>query len=449
MTQAFSLLKSKKIILSFSLATGLGFFLLSIGISPPLVAEKTDQSMVKEPIRSLKPLPPSPRERGDYLMKEPIRSPKPPTPPLARDMPIQIQQNIGQWLHRDLRLHRQDYLNTTRKQIYRLFHAEKSLNHFLWQGQKEAGMNEFILGIFQDDARIFGSESGLNEDELRPLASVSKVFTAVAVVQLAQKGLLKLNDPIQKYFPGLPQAQKPLGGVTITVADFLRHSSGVPYKSRRAGGGTIISPIRKIHYFIPAQTRPAASHYNYSNQNYYLLGALIEKVSGQSYPHYIENHIFKPLGLQHSKVSQRANAASGIHSTINELKIFYQHLMKPKKHQEILINQESLTKMLAVPKYVDIEKEQWYYGLGVQVRLKDNELREIYHNGRWKHTAARLSYFVQEDSYMAYLAAPANFRSKTYMAYHYKIAWLAGQYVSHLQRILDIENRHLAEIVNR
>ena len=345
------------------------------------------------------------------------------------------KKNIGAWLRQDSRQNRGAYSGTAQKEIEKLYKLENRLKGFLHGGRHRARLPRFTLGIFRDNSRVFGTDQGLNHDSPRALASVSKIFTAVGVVQLAERGLLSLEDDIVKYFPELPQARKPKGGIPITVADVLRHSSGIPYSGR--GGGSIRSAVRKIRYHIPGQTRPAGKAFHYSNQNYYLLGALIEKVSGESYPDYITNQVLKPLGMVNSRVGRRANAASGIVSTINELQVFYKHLMHPATHNNILISTNSLMKMLEIPSYANPGRNKSYFGLGLKVRFRDGQPWEIYHNGRWTNTAARLSYFINENCYMVYLGAPVDFRAQSYQSYHWRAANLSGEYIKQLGAILN------------
>jgi CubicO group peptidase (beta-lactamase class C family) len=108
------------------------------------------------------------------------------------------------------------------------------------------------------------------------LGSTTKQFTAMAVLQLHDKQLLQIDDPIGKYFPGT------LNGDRITIRHLLTHTSG------------ITESMDSELEFTPGD------QLNYSNTGYNLLGKLIEKVSGLSYEAYLQQHIFKPLGMNHS-----------------------------------------------------------------------------------------------------------------------------------------------------
>jgi len=136
------------------------------------------------------------------------------------------------------------------------------------------------------------------------LASTGKLFTSVAIAQLVQEGKLLLNDPINKYLPDwLPNdmAKK------ITIQQLLIHSSGLGsfFDNKQFQLGDSSRLYIELNDYKPLmQTeklafKPGTSQL-YSNTGYLLLGAIIEKVSGQNYFEYVKQHIFKPAGMINS-----------------------------------------------------------------------------------------------------------------------------------------------------
>lgn len=131
------------------------------------------------------------------------------------------------------------------------------------------------------------------------LASLSKVFTAVAIMQLVEKNNIQLDDPIKKYLPTFPYPD-------ITIRQILSHTSGLPdfnevyrEKSKHALNNSDIIPA--LIQFGPLPTKPGAV-WHYSSMGYALLANLVEKISGQSFPEYIQKFICKPAGMLHSYV---------------------------------------------------------------------------------------------------------------------------------------------------
>jgi D-alanyl-D-alanine carboxypeptidase len=123
------------------------------------------------------------------------------------------------------------------------------------------------------------------------LASITKSFTATAVLQLVERGKLKLEDPLSTYLPEFPNSEK------IRISHLLSHTAGVPD-------------------FIPYEELtkqplefPPGSRINYSNNGYMLLGHVIEKVSGQRWDEYLRDHIFAPLAMKHSGYDRTAELA--------------------------------------------------------------------------------------------------------------------------------------------
>jgi D-alanyl-D-alanine carboxypeptidase len=130
------------------------------------------------------------------------------------------------------------------------------------------------------------------------LASINKVFTAVATMQLVQAGKLTLDDPLGKYLTGYPDKEL---AAKVTIGELLTNTGGT---------GDIWGPefdkhrqqLRTLEDYInlygkrPLRFEPG-SRWEYSNYGFILLGAVIEKVSGESYYDYVREHIYIPAGM--------------------------------------------------------------------------------------------------------------------------------------------------------
>jgi len=145
----------------------------------------------------------------------------------------------------------------------------------------------------------------LNENSIFELASVSKQFTAMAIVILKEKGKLSYEDKISKYFPEL-------SNYDITIRNLLTHTSGLPDymevmdsvfdKRKIATNKDIISMFEK---FKPNILFEPNTKWEYSNTGYALLASIIEKVTGMSYGDYLHKAIFKPLNMSNTFVYRR------------------------------------------------------------------------------------------------------------------------------------------------
>lgn len=128
------------------------------------------------------------------------------------------------------------------------------------------------------------------------IGSITKLFTATAVAQLHERGLLDLNDPVSKYLPEL-KVVACFGRPEVTIAQLLTHQSGLPhsYEPNFWTG----SDWRGVAADLKCDMVPYRPGLivSYSNVGYTLLGNVIEKVSGESYHHYVQTHILEPLQI--------------------------------------------------------------------------------------------------------------------------------------------------------
>ena len=133
------------------------------------------------------------------------------------------------------------------------------------------------------------------------IASVSKQFTAIAILQLAEEGKLSLDDPVSMYFP---EFKAPFWK-DIRIKHLLSHSSGVP----DARGGIprelkITGDEALAMSYLPdldfVHFEPGTA-YEYINPTFVMCGAIVEKVTGQDFADFVTEHIFKPAGMTHSQ----------------------------------------------------------------------------------------------------------------------------------------------------
>lgn len=144
------------------------------------------------------------------------------------------------------------------------------------------------------------------------LASITKQFTAVAILQLVEQRKISLYDSLQKVVPDFPWK-----GHTITIEHLLTHTSGIKdYMQLDYAGQNMerwdCSPKQLIDSFknYPLNFSPG-SRFSYSNSGYFLLGYIIEKVSGKSYQNYITDNLLVPLGLKHTCFDSDGNIIPG------------------------------------------------------------------------------------------------------------------------------------------
>jgi len=145
-------------------------------------------------------------------------------------------------------------------------------------------------------SQSFGAAGALSRFAI---GSVTKMFTAVSVMQLASKRKLSLDDSVAKYYPQYPNAD------AITIRELLGHTSGIPNLLDDAlASGDAAKSTTPDDMIVAAARRkadfPPGTDWNYSNTGYVLLGRIVEKVSGKPLAVYERQHIFDPLGMDHT-----------------------------------------------------------------------------------------------------------------------------------------------------
>jgi CubicO group peptidase (beta-lactamase class C family) len=148
------------------------------------------------------------------------------------------------------------------------------------------------------------------------LASVSKSFTALAVMQLVEAGKIELDAPVQHYLPWFRVADS-AASQAITVRMLLNHTSGLPgqagFLTIRSDDQSASALEQHVRSMSSVQLdRAPGAKYEYSNANYDILGLLVQTVAGQSYETYIQTHIFAPLGMTQSYTSRSDAEAHGL-----------------------------------------------------------------------------------------------------------------------------------------
>jgi CubicO group peptidase (beta-lactamase class C family) len=134
------------------------------------------------------------------------------------------------------------------------------------------------------------------------LGSINKIFTKIAIAQLAEQGKLSFDDPIQKHLPDYPNRD---AAAKVTIQHLLNMSSGIGDFFNEKYDATPKNKIRSIKDYLPLfvnddlEFEPGTRR-RYSNGGYIVLGAIIEALSGQDYYTYVREHIFKPAGMENS-----------------------------------------------------------------------------------------------------------------------------------------------------
>lgn len=145
------------------------------------------------------------------------------------------------------------------------------------------------------------------------VGSISKQFVAAAVVRLAERGRLRLDDPVAKY---VPEVATHGPAAAVTLHHLLSHTSGLPIEetapwpaglTRRVTTAEALASYRGA----PATAAPGA-RWEYNNYNYTLLGVVLERVTGKHYAEHLRDEFFRPLGMTATAYCQEPPAVAGL-----------------------------------------------------------------------------------------------------------------------------------------
>lgn len=248
------------------------------------------------------------------------------------------------------------------------------------------------------------------------IGSITKSFTALAVLMLMEEGKIRLKDSIQQYIPDFPVKNYP-----VTIAHLLTNTSGIknyfeidnPAKAKQQ-----YTPREGIAYFeeAPLEFEPG-TRYQYSNSNYYLLGYIIEKASGMPYADFIRTRIFDAVGMPHSSYGAVSNprqqlakgytridgkledarlqeisaiyAAGGLLSNAEDLLKWHKALLSGK-----LISRKTLKQAMTPFRLRNGERSEYGYGWFV---ADIDGVQTIEHSGATDGYQADLVYIPEKD----------------------------------------------------
>lgn len=247
-------------------------------------------------------------------------------------------------------------------------------------------------------------QDSIDEHTAFHLASVSKTFTAMSTLKLWQEGKLDIHDPVAKYLTGFPYP-------AVTIQTLLDHRSGLhnyvhfmykPEVNKRQflSNEDVLQYIINHSHDRDVFSGLANRHFEYSNTNYALLALIIEKVSGLSYPDYLNKTFFQPLQMQDTYVYSIADSTKAMSSYYQNGRPFrmefldlvygdknvYSTVRDMYKWDQALRSGQLFSKGILDSAYAGYSFEkpgQRNYGLGWRMLMIPNGKKLIYHNGWW------------------------------------------------------------------
>ncbi len=283
--------------------------------------------------------------------------------------------------------------------------------------KKNASARGASFGTTVSSAPVPGTDSITDSTSLH-IASVSKTFTAMAVLKLVEEGHCRLDDEFSKYFPRFNYPG-------VTIRSLLNHRSGLPNYTHFLDNmgwdkNRPISNEELLDFLVGqkdslADIAPPNTRFAYCNTNYALLALLIEQVSGLRYPEYLQRNFFEPLGMKHTFVYQPADSNrvapsynwkgkleplnymdrvygdKNIYTTVRDLLTWDRALSS-----NLLFGAETIRE--AYTPYSNERPGIKNYGLGWRMLNYPDGKRIIYHNGWWHGSNASFIRLVNDSA---------------------------------------------------
>ena len=260
----------------------------------------------------------------------------------------------------------------------------------------------------------FRKNDTLTDSTSMHIASTSKTFTSIAVLRLVQENKLSLDDTLNKFFPEFPYS-----GITIKM--LLSHRSGLPNylyfmsnsKWDKKKFATNEDMLQMLYADKPNKVFSPNSRFSYCNTNFVLLAMIIEKVTGKTYPEYMQQHFFGPLQMKHTYVFTLKDTLTATPSfnyngnywdfdfldgTYGDKNIYSTPQDLLKWDQALYTDQiiSGAMKDSAFAPHSFENPSVHNYGLGWRLQLLPNGKKVVYHFGKWHGFNAAFARLMDE-----------------------------------------------------
>ncbi|WAC58362.1 serine hydrolase domain-containing protein [Brevundimonas sp. SL130] len=336
--------------------------------------------------------------------------------------------------------------------------------------EREGAAGRFMGGVLvaKGDRVLFRQVYGkANYEQDRPLkldsrfrlASISKQFTATAILRLQDEGRLSVSDPVCKWIQPCPKAWEP-----VRISHLLSHTSGIPDLMARPGWGMRRTTPATLDELTEDSKRfglqfPPGTKVRYDNAGFNLAAAIVEKASGRPFETYMRETFFGPLGMKdsgldldggdHRAIMGYANFPAGlaaqpnantsivagagaVYSTLDDLLVWQRalhrgELLKPFSYQQMLADHAPAD----APKERGRPRRDWGYGifsnrLGDQVRPSFQD-RQVYHTGSWGGFRNLMLYQPEADVTVIVLSNNYHLRDQVFLISQQAMAEALGR----------------------
>ncbi|MBN2160418.1 MAG: serine hydrolase [Spirochaetes bacterium] len=246
-------------------------------------------------------------------------------------------------------------------------------------------------------------------------ASLTKTFTAIAILQLADRGILSLNAPVSRYLQ-VSFENAELRSRPITIWHLLSHTSGLVEDPN--------PDIEQDNYpfIVPEQKYPAGFRFNYCNQGYNLLGFIVFEASGFTLGEYVTHNILAPMGMNDSKAPPDTRGASGIECSIRDMgKYMVMFLRRGEYGGKRIISERMFRKIVEESVEGPRSRNKEYRGLCFRIWSVDGRIYSMHHAAHMPGSGGFMQIFPRNDCGYAFISNPPVYDRNEYYEYYYAL----------------------------
>lgn len=290
--------------------------------------------------------------------------------------------------------------STEPEKILKIHNQILSFDRWVEQEARSLGISTVTIAIVNDYNVLYQRSINTSIQRKYPVVSFTKPIVAVAVLKLDETGKIKIDDPINRYLPGIIAYHSKWEPVTIR--HLLTHTSGVSESGHR------YSPPGKV--------------FRYSNNGYRKLGYLIERVTGEPLHRFLNKTVLDPMNMDHTIADYRTDGAAGmLASTVDLRKFLIMHLNKGKFMDKKILSPLNYWRLFITPaprpdcEYVE------YRGIAWRIWTAQEKTLFLNHAALWRNMGGTMQWFPEHNIGWIFMSNPVSHNHPAFRAFYIRI----------------------------
>jgi CubicO group peptidase (beta-lactamase class C family) len=269
--------------------------------------------------------------------------------------------------------------------------------------------------VVKDDIVVFRETVNCAPYTMFQAASLTKTFTALSILQLADRGIISLDDPISKYLQ-VKFENSELNSEPITIWHLLTHTSGL-----------IEDPSPKQEknnypFLVPEQKYPTGYRFNYCNQGYNLLGFIVFEASGLQLGEYVTRNILAPMEMKNSKAPATTRGAAGVECSIGDLARYMIMFLHGGSYEgKRIVSKRMFAKIINETIESPPARRKEYRGLCFRIWSLENKIYSMHHAAHMPGVGGFMQLFPRQNCGYVFISNPPVYDREEYYGYYYGI----------------------------